>query len=434
MKATDEPRRIRREAVAYRLGLLRASKGVRASAVLLAGTTAVLAGAYAYNLVCIRWLGAAAYGDVAALTALGTILLLPLLGVQAALAREVAAFRARGNDAAVGALLTLTLRRGTIATGLATLALIAASPAIAELLNISRVGSVVAGAFLVGTGAALPVFQGFLQGVERFRPISAALVVYGLGRPVFAIPLILAGLGVAGALSAATIAAIVGGSIALWALRDILRVHGRAPVALELAGFKPVIFGLFAFTVLMNADVLAANAFLGETQAGTYSSASLVGKLAALLPAGVLTPVLLPRATARIEQGHDASRIVTLALFATAAFGVLLTAVLLAVPESLVSWAFGEQFAGARDLLGPCAAVMTLYGLINVNLTFAVALRDSTLIRLLGIAVIGQVVLFGLLHGGPYQLLAATGLAALIVIVPHEIRSPVAVWRLLRSY
>jgi hypothetical protein len=77
---------------------------------------------------------------------------------------------------------------------------------------------------------------------------------------------------------------------------------------------------------------------------------------------------------------------------------------------------------------------MTLYGLINVNLTFAVALRDSTLIRLLGIAVIGQVLLFALLHDGPYQLLAATALAALIVIVPHELRSPVAVWRLLRYY
>jgi O-antigen/teichoic acid export membrane protein len=434
VRATDERRRIRREAVAYRLGLLRASTGVRAGAVLFAGTTAVLAGAYAYNLVCIRWLGAAAYGDVAALTALSTILLLPLLGVQAALAREVAAFRARGNDSAIGALLALTLRRGAIAAALATLVLIVLSPAIAALLNISRTTSVVAAAFLVGAGAAFPVFQGFLQGVERFRPISAALVVYGIGRPVFAMPLILLGFGVAGAVSASTIAGIAAAAFALWALRDVLRVHGRAPVELELKGFGPVIFGLFAFTVLTNADVLAANAFLGETQAGTYSSASLVGKLAALVPAGVLTPVLLPRATARIEQGQDASRIVTLALFAAAAFGLVLTAILLAVPESLVTWAFGEQFAGADELLGPCAAVMTLYGIINVNLTFAVALRDSTLIRLLGIAVVGQFALFGLLHGGPYQLLAATGLAALIVIVPHEIRSPVAVWRLLRSY
>jgi O-antigen/teichoic acid export membrane protein len=434
VRATDEPKRVRREAVAYRLGLLRASTGVRASAVLLAGTAAVLAGAYAYNLVCIRWLGAADYGDVAALTALSTILLLPLLGVQAALAREVAAFRAREDHASVGALLALTLRRGVILSVLAVLGLLAAAPAIAALLNISSLGSVAAAAFLVGTGAALPVLQGFLQGVERFRPISAALVVYGFGRPVFAIPLILAGLGVAGALSAATIAAIVAAGIALWALRDILRGHGRAPVALELGSFKAVIFGLFAFTVLTNADVLAANAFLAESEAGTYSSASLVGKLAALLPAGVLTPVLLPRATARIERGEDASRIVTLALLATAAFGIVLTAVLLAVPESFVTWAFGEQFADARDLLGPCAAVMTLYGLINVNLTFAVALRDSTLIRLLGLAVFGQLVLFGLLHDGPYQLLAATALAALIVIVPHEIRSPVAVWRLLRSY
>jgi O-antigen/teichoic acid export membrane protein len=413
---------------------VRASTGVRASAVLLAGTTTVMAGGYAYNLVGIRWLGASDYGDVAALTALGTILLLPLLGVQSALAREVATFRATGKEAAIGALLVMSLRRGLVLSVAATAFLLAAAPVIARLLNIQALTSVAAAAFLVGVAAGMPVLQGFLQGVERFRAISGALVVYGIGRPILAMPLILAGFGVAGAVTASTIAAAMGVAIALWALRDILRVHGRAPVALELGSFKPVIFGLFAFTVLTNADVLAANAFFSENEAGTYSSASLVGKLAALLPAGVLAPVLLPRATARLEQGQDASRIVTLALFATAAFGVLLTAVLLAVPESLVSWAFGEQFAGARDLLGPCAAVMTLYGLINVNLTFAVALRDSTLIRLLGLAVIGQLLLFGLLHGGPYQLIAATGLAALIVILPHEIRSPVAVWRLLRSY
>ena len=412
--------------------VLRSSAGVRASAALFAGTAAVLAGAYAYNLVCIRWLGARDYGDVAALTALSTILLLPLLGVQAALAREVAAFRANENAPALGALLALTMRRGVVLVAVAIALLLVGAPAIAALLNIATVESVAAAAFLVGAGSAMPVLQGFLQGVERFRPISVALIVYGIGRPIIAVPLILVGLGVAGALTAGTVAALGAAAIALWALRDILREHGRAPVALELTGFKPVIIGLFAFTVVTNADVLAANAFLGESEAGTYASASLVGKLAALLPAGVVAPVLLPRATARIERGADATRIVSAALIATAVFGVILTVVLFAVPESLVEWAFGEQFADARDLLAPCAAVMTLCGVINVNLTFAVALRDHALIRLLVAAVVVQLLLFAVLHDGPYEILAATALASLVVIVPHEVRSPVAIWRLLR--
>jgi hypothetical protein len=116
----------------------------------------------------------------------------------------------------------------------------------------------------------------------------------------------------------------------------------------------------------------------------------------------------------------------------TGVFGLLLTALVAAVPTSLVTWAFGEQFADARDLLAPCAAVMTLCGLINVNLTFAFALRDVQLIRLLAVGMLVQLAAFGVLHDSPYQILAATAIGALVVIIPHELRSPVAVWRLLR--
>jgi hypothetical protein len=113
-------------------------------------------------------------------------------------------------------------------------------------------------------------------------------------------------------------------------------------------------------------------------------------------------------------------------------FGVLLTAALAAVPTSLVTSTFGDSFADARDLLAPCAAVMTLCGLINVNLTFAFALRDTQLIRLLGLGAVIQLAAFAVLNNSPYEILAATAIGALAVIVPHELRSPVAVWRLMR--
>jgi hypothetical protein len=141
--------------------------------------------------------------------------------------------------------------------------------------------------------------------------------------------------------------------------------------------------------------------------------------------------VLLPRTTARIEANQDPKAIVSAALLTTAAFGVLLTAALASVPTSLVTSMFGEQFAEASDFLAPCAAVMTLCGLINVNMTFAFALRDGQLIRLLVLGMLVQLGAFVVLHDSPYEILAATAIGALVVIVPHELRSPVAVWRLL---
>lgn len=391
----------------------------------------MLTGAYGYNLLCIRWLGARDYGDVAALTALSTIVLLPLLGVQAALAREVSTYRAHGNERAIAALLRLTLRRTLVFGGAAALALAALAPVISSLLSISRTASTVSAVVLMFAGSFFPLLQAFLQGLERFRRIALALAVYGLGRPLFAVPILLAGFGVAGAIAASTLSALAATAMVILALSALLS-EKKTDAHIRLTDFWPVIFGLFAFTVLTNADVVVAKAFLDETEAGTYASASLVGKVAALLPAGVIAPVLLPRATARIEGNQDASTIVSAALLTTAIFGVLLTALLASVPTSLVTWTFGEQFADARDLLAPCAAVMTLCGLINVNMTFAFALRDAQLIRFLGTGMLIQLAAFVVLHDSPYEILAATAIGALVVIVPHELRSPVAVWRLLR--
>jgi O-antigen/teichoic acid export membrane protein len=411
----------------------RASTGLRASGILLGGVVANIAGAYAYNLLCIRWLGARDYGEVAALTAIATILLLPLLGVQAALAREVAAFTATGNLGANSALLRLTIRRTLVLTALGSGLLLALSPLIRSALNIEALASVLAAAVLVASGVGLPILQGFLQGLERFRRIAVALAIYGLGRPLVAMPLVLAGVGVAGALSAGTIAGIVATGILLLGLRELLSRPESTPVRLELEDFTPVIVGLLAFTVLMNADVIAAKVFLSDTEAGTYAAASLVGKLAALLPAGAIAPVLLPRATGRIEREEDPAPLVSASLVAATAFGVLLTLSLLVVPTSVVEWAFGEQFAGARELLAPCAAVMTLCGIINVQLTFAFALRDRWLVVLLCAGVVLDLALLAVLHDSGYQILAATAIAALTVIGLHEARSPVAAWRLFRA-
>jgi O-antigen/teichoic acid export membrane protein len=395
------------------------------------GSGAVLAGSYGYNLLCIRWLGPRDYGDVAALTTLSTIVLLPLLGVQAALAREVSMYHAHGNEHAIAALLRLTLRRTLVLGGAAALALAGLAPAISSLLGISQTASTVSAVVLTFVGSFFPLLQAFLQGLERFGRIALALAVYGLGRPLFAIPILLAGFGVAGAIASGVVSALVGTLILVLALTALL-TQRTAGARIRLTGFWPVIFGLFAFTVLTNADVVVAKAFLNETEAGTYASASLVGKVAALLPAAVIAPVLLPRATARLEGNQDAKAIVSASLLATAAFGVLLTASLAFVPTSVVTRTFGEAFADARDLLAPCAAVMTLCGLINVNMTFAFALRDAQLIRLLGAGMLVQLAAFAVLHDSPYEILAATAIGALVVIVPHELRSPVAVWRLMR--
>lgn len=412
--------------------LVRAPGGVRSGAILLASGAALTASSYLYNLICIRWLGPESYGDVAALTAVSMIVFLPLLGVQSALAREVARLRAGSEVAALGQLLRGTIIRTTIlATGGAAL-LVAAAPLLARSVDLDWESVAVTSA-LIAFGTLMAVCQGFLQGLGRFGAVGASTGVYASLRPVLVIPLLLLGLGVAGAMAASALAAVAGLAFALRALRDVDRGKAAAPDARpRIENFGLVVAALLAFTLLTNLDLLVAKAFLAEDDAGTYASAALVGKLAAFVPAAAISPVLLPSVTARLRRGEDATGPLRKSLVVAVAFGLALTGVLALVPESLVAWSFGSGFADATPLLAPSAAAMTIYGTLNVHLAFALAAGDRLFVWLLGAGVAAQLVLFAFLHGSGYQIIAAMALAGLPVLVIHEIRSPVAGWRLWR--
>jgi hypothetical protein len=119
-----------------------------------------------------------------------------------------------------------------------------------------------------------------------------------------------------------------------------------------------------------------------------------------------------------------------MSLAAVLGFGAAYSFLLLFVPTSLVELAFGPTFGDARDLLAPCAAVMTLCGVVNIELILSFATRDYTFVRLTALGVIVQAVLLTFLHGSGFGILTATGAGAMFAIVAHEVRSPLALRRL----
>jgi len=411
--------------------LVRAPGGVRAGAILLVSSAAVAASSYLYNLICIRWLGPKSYGEVAALTALSMIVFLPLLGVQTALAREVARLRGRAEIAVIRRLFHVSVRRTLLLVAVFGAALTACAPLLAHAIDLSW-EAVPVTAVLIGLGSLLAVCQGFLQGLGRFGMLGASNGLYATLRPALVIPLLLLGLGVAGAMAASALAAFGAVGLVFWTLRDLRHTGPARGRSVVIENFGLIVGGLLAFTILTNVDLLVAKAFLSPEEAGTYASAALVGKLAAFVPAAAISPVLLPSVTSRLQRSEDVRDPLRKSLIVAVAFGLALTGVLLVVPESFVAWSFGSGFANATGLLAPSAAAMTIYGAINVHLAFALAIGDRRFVWLLGAAVALELALFSVLHGSGYQLIAAMALAGLPVIVVHEIRSPAAGWRLWR--
>jgi O-antigen/teichoic acid export membrane protein len=285
------------------------------------------------------------------------------------------------------------------------------------------------GAVWLVLGLGLQVSLGPLQGRERFGAVGAVLAgPQGALRPLLLLPgVALAGVaGALGALVAATVLGLVGVLAVLHAA-----LQRRPATRVALTGTLPALAALTAFASLTNADVIAAKIVLDPTDAGLYSSAALLGKIALYAPSA-LALVLLPKVTSRLQAGLDVRGPALLTLAATLGTGLLVTGAILAAPSSLVSFVFGPEYSAAYGLAAPIAAVMTLASLLQVHLVVALASRERSTIVLTGAAALAQIAGLALFAGTAVQIVLITAAATASAAVVHEFVSSFGTVRLLR--
>ena len=404
--------------------------GVRAGLIVLVGIAVGNLGNYGFHLAAARYLGPASYADVASLAALAGFLTLPLVGVQLALARYVAEFAATGDRPAIAYVFRRSLRLAFKVGAVATVVALLLAVPIQRLLDIDSLSAVVLTMLVTAPAIMTPIAWGLVQGLQRFGLFSVSLGAGPAMRVVAAVVLLTAGYGVAGAMGATLAATIVSLAVPLWFMRSWLRerMAAVAPVeAREAAAYViPVVVGVLSITMLSTSDVIAAKIALPDDEAGLYGGASLIGRVILYFPAAIVM-VLLPRVSARVATGRETSHVLRQSLLATGAFCAAATAVYAALPELVLSIAFGSKFEDASSFLWMFAVAMTGFAFVNVLLAYHLAMGHSRFswILLAGAAV--QVALFGLFNDSPEQLLAVNIGIAVTLVALHIVFTRVSV-------
>ena len=240
--------------------------------------------AYALSVVLSRQLGPAGFGEVAPLLSVVLVASVPGQALQAGIARRVATSSAAGAD-------RLLVRSAVVGAAVAG-GLVALSPGLRALLQLDGWA-----ALLWTAVSLLPITVcfaafGVLQGGERFRRLSAALVLLQLGRLVGGAAGGVLG-GTAASALAGTALGLVAAAIACVALcRE--RTAAPAGAGALLSGLTRDSASVLAVLVLTNVDVLLARARLAPEEAGLYAAGALVAKMAFFAPSFV-TYVLYAR-------------------------------------------------------------------------------------------------------------------------------------------
>ncbi len=404
-----------------------AVSGRRAGLIVLIASFAGHAGNYLYYVIAARMVTPPEFAAISALIAFGTIAMMPINGVQVAVARDVAVLRTSGSDAELSGYLRRLGRRMGVACAVLLVAISALSPVLASRFHLGSAQPVVLAGAWIAVTALLVVLTGVVQGLERFAFVAFTLAgPLGILRPAL-LPLCVLAAGMAGGMAAMLLASVVGLAVILRPAAGSARIAPAEPPAMPST--LVTMIALLAFSSLTNVDLLVAQAFLAESDRAHYAGAVLLGKIALFGPSA-LALVLLPRATAALERGARTERAVLLTMALTAACGLCVTLALWIMPTWVLTGMFGPAYGAAKPLLAPLALVMTAAAVLWVHLTFATAKRTRLMTVGLVAAAVTHWILLAVLHGSPAQIITASAIAIGGSLVVIEIVSNSSVLRM----
>lgn len=398
-------------------GLLRSGMFVGFAVIASNGLNAV------FQFAMARVLEPAEYSLLATMFAIVLMVTVPLSGIQAGVAREVALRREGAGDMEAGAVVRKALR--SMAKGSAYLfvggALIAYP--LFELLNVDRPLPFIATAVALAVTLPLPIAYGGLQGSERFGTLAVMQPVYAGLKLLVGVSLGLAGLGASAVVFGVATATALSLLVALYPLRKTMRLareHGEDPAFQLLGGYAVgAAIGVCGYAVHTNIDLLVARVSFTPEVAGLWAAASAGAKTVLLIPVAVTT-VLFPRVSVLSDRGRERGHLVA-GIVVVFAIGCVAAGIMTAFPEQLIDVAFGEKYEGAADWLGPLAFAMVLYAVVQVYLFHFLSLGTTGYAITVAAFLLVQFALFGVLHSSPEDLIIVQAIAAGMLVVVGEI-------------
>lgn len=357
-----------------------------------AGIGAAMALDLVFYVLAGRLLGPVRFGAFGVVMAVYYVLVGPLSRTLETSARKIAA---EGKDA-VAALGVPALR-----TGLAVWAVfLLAVPVIGGLSGVPSVALLVFSpvfplAYLLAVGS------GALQGLERFRAYAAYEVVSSVAK-LSALGLVLAGLGLTGAVAAPVIDAGIGLLVVGVALYPFTWSSATA-AGRSLLGRS----GLFILAVYaaFSIDVVLVKLFLGAEMTGLYNAVAVIGK-------GVFFGAVAINRTvfARFADGRADRGVLHACLGLLLVGGAVAFAGLSVVGAPFIAVAFGADFVGAASFAPLYMVFITAVSAVavvgNYYLSVGRSLRRIVLLPVL------ETVGILLVHGSVGQVLYAGTAAA----------------------
>jgi O-antigen/teichoic acid export membrane protein len=270
---------------------------------------------------------------------------------------------------------------------------------LADMMQFESSAPFVALALALLVSIPLTFRSSYARGQKKFGVASVSQLIGAGVKIAFSAGLVVAGLGVTGA-----IFGIVGAQIAAfiyaawWAaklglVRPKLSQYGKLPVLKDIlpeikySGF--VFVGLLSITLIMSIDVIFVKYYFDAETAGQYAGVATVARIIFFL-AVPIAQVLIPMVTLKQTERQNYQLFVKSLILTLLICGVMLL-VCLVLPDMILKILMGGQYDELAHVLPVLSLVVFIISLVNLVIMYYLALRHKMVV-LVGIIGFGVVV------------------------------------------
>lgn len=326
---------------------------------------------FVYQFLMARFLTAAEYGSLAALLSLIYALAVFSDSLQTIIAKHSSE---ENNNGKIKNLFKRTFRKALGVSALLFLIFLGIAVILSRVWEmpyylIACTGLVIFGSLLS------PVSRGIMQGKKRFKSLGYNLVIESSLKIIIAIGLIWLGFRVGGAIAGIVIATLISCAIAVFQIREFLRVK-EENIKLPLIYRQSLLVFIFtlAVTLFYSMDIMIAKAIFTPEVAGYYAIASILGKIV-FWGTQPISRAMLPIAS---QDSKDRTKkvggILKNSLLILTGGIVLALLIFYEFPNFIVTLFSGREIAEASKVLFKVGLAMALLSYSNLLLLHKIAI------------------------------------------------------------
>lgn len=267
------------------------------------------------------------------------------------------------------------------------------------------------------------ITSGTLQGMKHFFQYGMQSIMIAAGKLIFSIGLVVLGWKVYGIITAL----LLGTGIAIvygvhYMKKYILhRDEASARHGIDLKEFLRYSFGTIVaqgcVIALTNGDILLVKAYFDDTQAGLYSSASVIGKIAMYVSTAIVA-TLFPMVVEKHQKGESTEKLFWKAMLYGGGMAVICAVSMVLFGKLVISLLFGERYMQAIHILPAVCVYVVALTFITVMMNYLLAIDRVKVFGTVMVTALAAVIVFSVwFHESVVQLMTMTGCVLLVAFV-----------------